>query len=217
MPLTPQLLLCGKDTDKCTFRQIAFDQVDDSVFHEACNFFERPRVGERERCLRASGRGAWSGCSGFRGRIAVRWPSCWNWCGSPPHAAVHSLIREPVGFLVFAAEDVLHLEAAELGGAAFGFLVQRLEVRAFDAVLALDLLDHELRVGNDPELAGVVRERPLERGEQARIFGYVVSLDADEVAELGQGGAVFRLNKNAVPGGAGIAAGAAVAKGRDAA
>jgi hypothetical protein len=130
-------------------------------------------------------------------------------------SAVHGVVGELVGGLVFVAQGVGDLEAVELRDAAAGFLPERAEVGRVHLVLALDLLDHELGVGDDAEAAVVVVERPLEAAEQAGVFGVVVGAVAEELGQLGQDAAGFVLQERALAGGAGVAAGSAVAVGGD--
>ena len=103
----------------------------------------------------------------------------------------------------------------EAGDAAFGLLPEGLEVGGVDLVLALDLLDHQLGVGDDAEAGVAVVEGVLEAGEQAGVLGEVVGADAEELGELGEDVAVGVGDLGAVAGGAGVAAGAAVAVGGD--
>ncbi len=160
----------------------------------------RAACGRNARYVSAAIRGC------FRRRLACRRAS---------HPPVHSFIRESVGLLVFAAEHMLHLEPGELSDASLGFLMQRLEVGAFNAVLAFDLLHHELGIGDDPESFSVVVERPGKGCEQASIFRDIVRFYAEKLGKFGKGRACFILDKNAVAGGAWITARAAVAKSRD--
>ena len=131
------------------------------------------------------------------------------------HAAVHGLVGEAVGVLVFVAEGVGDLEGFEFGDAVSGLLPEGSEVGGVDFVLALDLLDHELGVGDDAEAGVVVVEGVLEAGEEAGVFGVVVGAHAQEFAEFGEDRAVVVLDEGSVAGGAGVAAGSAVAVGVD--
>ena len=106
-------------------------------------------------------------------------------------------------------------ELVELGDAAFGFFPEGTEVRGVDLVLALDLLDHELGVGDDAEVGVVVVERPLEAAEEAGVLGVVVGAVAEELGELGEDVARLVLQDGPVAGRAGVAAGAAVTVGGD--
>ena len=106
-------------------------------------------------------------------------------------------------------------EAVKLGDAGASFLPERLEIGGVDFVFALNLLDHELRVGHDLELGVAVGERPRENGEEAGVFGEVVGADSEVVGKLGQGVAGGVGDQGTVAGRAGVAAGAAVAVGAD--
>src|SRR5437899_1783781 len=131
------------------------------------------------------------------------------------HAAVHGLVGQAVGVFVFVAEGVGDLEGLEFGDAVFCLLPEGPEVGGVDLVLALDLLDHQLGVGDDAEAGVVVVEGVLEAGEEAGVFGEVVGAHAEEFAEFGKDRAVVVLDDGAVAGGAGVAAGSAVAMGVD--
>ena len=64
----------------------------------------------------------------------------------------------------------------------FRLLLERAEVGAFDLVLALDLLDHQLGVRDDAETGIVVAESEFKGREQAGVLGEVVGADAEELA-----------------------------------
>ena len=106
------------------------------------------------------------------------------------HASVHGLVGEGVGGFVFVAEGVGDFEGFESGDAVFGLLPEGFEVGGVDLVLALDLLDHELGVGDDAEAGVVVVEGVLEAGEEAGVFGVVVGAMAEEFGEFGDDVAV---------------------------
>ena len=113
------------------------------------------------------------------------------------------------------AESVGDLEGFELGDAAAGFFPEGLEVGGVDLELALNLLDHQERVGDYPEAGVVVVERPLEAGEEAGVLGEVVGAVAEEFGELGEDLTGLVVDYGAEAGGAGVAAGSAVAVGGD--
>ena len=131
------------------------------------------------------------------------------------HAAVHGFVGEAVGVLVFVAEGVGDLEGFEFGDAVSGLLPEGFQVGGVDLVFALDLLDHQLGVGDDAEAGVVVVEGVLEAAEEAGVFGVVVGADAEEFAEFGEDHALVVLDEGSVAGGAGVAAGSAVAVGVD--
>jgi len=79
--------------------------------------------------------------------------------------------------------------------------------------MALHLFDHQFRIGNDAQVPGAVLDGPGQDGEEAGVFGVVVGLNAEELAELGHDAAAGVFNDGAVARGAGIAAGSAVAVG----
>ncbi len=129
------------------------------------------------------------------------------------HSAIHGLVGETVGVLVFVAEGMADLEAFELGIAAFCLIVKGLEVGALDLIFALDLLDHQLRIADDAQAGMVVVEGVLKAAEEARVLGVVVGPHAEKLAQFGEDHALIVLDERAVAGGAGIAAGATVAVG----
>jgi len=129
------------------------------------------------------------------------------------HAFVHGFVGEAVGVLVAAAEGVAHLEFGDLAGELAGFFVKRAEDGAGYLVLALHLLDHQFGVGDDGEVLRVVFDGPLEDAEEAGVFGEVVGLDAEVLAQFGDDPAFCVFDDCAVAGGAGVAAGAPVAVG----
>lgn len=100
---------------------------------------------------------------------------------SAVHAAVHGLVCEAVGGFVFVAKRVRNLEVVKFRDAAFCFLPERDEVGGFHLVGALDLLDHQQRVGDDPECGVAVIEGILQGGEKAGVFGKVIRADAQEL------------------------------------
>ncbi len=107
------------------------------------------------------------------------------------------------------------LEGVELGDERTGLLPEREQVRGFDLVDALDLLDHELGVGDDAEVFVAVVEGVLEDAEEAGVFGEVVGAVAEEDGELGEGVSGVVGEDGTVAGGAGVAARTAVAVGGD--
>jgi hypothetical protein len=130
-------------------------------------------------------------------------------------SAVHGLVCELVSRLVFVAQGMGYFEPFKLCDAAACLLPQRAQIRRIDFVLTLDLFDHELGVRDDAEASMAVIERPLEAAEQAGILGVVVGADAEKLGQLRQDQSGLILQKCAVAGGSGIAAGSAVAMGDD--
>ena len=182
----------------------AAEDVDDAVAGEAAEHLGCLRWGRARRSFTGSRSGTRSG-GGSWGRRS------WGAVG----AAVHGLVGEAVGVLVFVAEGVGDFELVELGDAAFGFFPEGAEIGGVDLVLALDLLDHQLGVGDDTEAGVAVVERPLEAAEEAGVLGVVVGAVAEELGELGEDVAGFVLQDGAVAGRARVAACAAVTMGGD--
>ena len=182
----------GGDPDAGALGQLAFEEMDDSTFDQAAQSFFR--------CVAVGGRSAVPG-----------WTLIDVPIGCAAHGLVHGQIRQPVGALILLPQDVLDLEFFELGDAAFGLVVKRTQLRAIDTVLSLDLLDHQLGVGDDLEMGMAVGDREVEGGEQAGIFGEIVGLLAQVFAQLAEGFAVRPLDEDAKTRRSGIAPGSAVA------
>ena len=121
-------------------------------------------------------------------------------------AFVHGEIRQAVGVLVLTSEYVIDAEGLQFCDMAFGLVVERAQVGAFDAVLALHLLDHELGVSDDAQLGVAPGEGEFEGGQQAGVFSEVVGLNAEEFVQLFDLVAVGVFNADAVTGRAGITA-----------
>jgi hypothetical protein len=131
------------------------------------------------------------------------------------HSTVHGFVGEAVGVLVFVAEGVSDLEGFEFGDAAVGLFVEGLEVGAFYLIFPLDLLDHQFGVRDDAEAGVVMIDGVLQAAEEAGVFGVVVGAHAEEFGELGEDHALVVLDEGSIAGGAGVAAGSAVAVGVD--
>lgn len=78
------------------------------------------------------------------------------------------------------AKRVGDLEPLQSSDAPASFLPKWPKVRRVDLVLALDLLHHELGVGDDTQGEMTVVECPLETSEQAGVLGEVVGAVAQE-------------------------------------
>src|ERR1700677_4632612 len=121
-------LLLWDDFYEGAVRQLAAEYVHHSVFHQAA---EHHSLVGRRRSL------GWSG-----GRAGSR---------SPAHSAVHGHIGQPVCMAVLLPQNMLDLEMVKPRNTALGLLVQRTEFGAVHAILPLDLLDHQLGVGDNPQ------------------------------------------------------------------
>jgi hypothetical protein len=188
------------------------EDVDDAVFGEAAEHGVGLRVGV------GWGLGfRWVGCSLQRGRGGglCRGVGAGLATLAAAHSAVHGLVGQAVGVLVFVAKSMGDLEGFESGDAVSCLLPEGSQIGGVDFVLALNLLDHEFGVGDDAEAGVAVVERVLEAGEEAGVFGEVVGAHAEELAEFGQDRAVVVLDDGSVSGGTGVAAGSAVAVGVD--
>lgn len=107
------------------------------------------------------------------------------------------------------------LETFQLRDAAARLLPKWAQIGRIYLVLALDLLDYELGVGDDAQAAMTVIECPLEAAEQAGVLGVVVGADAEKLGQLGQHEASLILQERAVACGSRIAAGSAITVGDD--
>jgi hypothetical protein len=198
-------LLFADDFDEDTVREGgAAEDVDDTVFGEAAEHGVGLRVGVGWSCgFRGVGSGferRWGGLTGGVGAF---------------HSTIHGFVGEAVGVLVFVAEGVGDLEGFEFGDAVSGLLPEGLEIGGVDLVLALNLFDHQLGVGDDAEAGVVVVEGVLEAAEEAGVFGVVIGAHAEEFAEFGDDHTLIILDEGPVAGWAGVAAGPAVAVGVD--
>src|ERR1043165_2467523 len=102
----------------------------------------------------------------------------------PPVSPIDGQIRQAVRVLVPGAQRVLDREAAELAREAHGFVEQRNEVRMLHAVLAVDLVHEEERVGDDVDLRRPFLLGDQQRFDEARVLGDVVRRRAEVAAKL---------------------------------
>ena len=145
----------------------------------------------------ASGLVGWSG-----GRAGSR---------SPAHSAVHGHIGQPVGMAVLLPQNMLDLEVVKPRNTALGLLVQGTEFGAVHAILPLDLLDHQLRVGDDPQTPVPVGDGKLQRCQQGGVLGEVIGARAHKLAQFGQDFSCRVLDIDAEAGRTRVAARPAVA------
>jgi len=108
---------------------------------------------------------------------------------------------------------VADLKFIEATSQAFRIFPEGAEDGTGDLILPFHLLDHELRVGDDTELAGGVLPRPGEDGEKAFVFGVVIGLNAEELTEASDDAAMRIFDDGSEAGGAGVSARSAVAVG----
>ena len=189
--------------------EFAFDEVNDAVLDQAFEDLagglggRRSFLYGRRAILRQPRRIARS-----RGAlISDTWPLC------PAHALIHGVVGELVGFLVTTPKGVCDLKSLESSCKAFGFFPKRDQTGIFDLVDTLHLLDHQLGIGDHAQAPGTVLNGPLEDGDEAGVFGEVVGLTAQVIAEAGYNTALRVFDNRAIAGGARIAAGAAVTVG----
>ena len=134
------------------------------------------------------------------------WSRAAIFCAGPPHAAVHGQVGEAVGALVLFAQHMLDLKAFEAGNAPLGLFIKGTQFRAVHLVLSLDLLHHQLRVGDYFQARMSLGKGEIEGGQQAGVFGVVVGVLTEIFAQLPHHFAACALDEDSKAGGAGIAA-----------
>ena len=107
------------------------------------------------------------------------------------------------------------LEAVELGDTAARLFPQGTEVGGVDLVLALDLVHHQLGVGDDAEVLVAVGQGPGEAAEETGVLGEVVGAMAEKLGEFGELVACGVGEDGSEAGRARVAASSAVAVGGD--
>jgi hypothetical protein len=123
---------------------------------------------------------------------------------------VHAKVRQSVRFLVELAANVLDFHLVELTNHQPGTRMERLQPGILDLVLATHLLHQQLGVRADLHAALLVINRPLQRGEQAVVFGDIVRRDAQPAVQLVNERAVGGFDPDTVPRRTRIATGPAV-------
>jgi hypothetical protein len=138
-------------------------------------------------------------------------------CGYPllatSHAFVHGFVGQPVSIPVTFAESVTDREPFQLSDQFLGAAVEILERRVFHFVDAFDLADQQLGIADQLEGLGAMPKGVFKGRDQTLIFGEIVGLVAEVLAEMCDLVSGLILDDDAVTGGAGIATGAAVAVG----
>jgi len=95
--------------------------------------------------------------------------------------AVHGIVRKLIGCLIFVAQGMADFEAIQLCDAAPRLFPKRTQIGRIHLIFALNLLHHELRVGDHAQAAAAVIQCPLKAAEQAGIFGVVVGAIAKKL------------------------------------
>ena len=113
--------------------------------------------------------------------------------------------------MILAAEHVLDAEGVEPVDAALRLFIKRTQVGAGDLVAPLNLLHEQLGVGHHSKALVFVAESPREGSEEGGVFSDVVGGLADEFAQFGELLPVGPFDHDAIAGGPGIAARAAIA------
>jgi hypothetical protein len=124
--------------------------------------------------------------------------------------SVHANVRQTIGILILLPTDVLEGNIANLHHEHARFQVERFQPFVLDLVVALHLLDDQLRIALDRDLLEIVIDRPLQRGDQAVVFRDVVGGVAERAAQLREHVAEIVDDVHAVAGGAWVAPRAAV-------
>ena len=114
---------------------------------------------------------------------------------------------------VLLSQDMLDLKVVELRDAVASLLVERAELRAVYPILALHLLDHEFRVGDDAQTPVPIDNGKVERGKKRGIFGKIIGVYPQIFAQFGQDPPCRVLDIHAEAGWARVAARPAIAVG----
>jgi hypothetical protein len=129
------------------------------------------------------------------------------WCGGAmAHSLVHSGICQPIGFLVVGAQNVVDGEPIQLIGQSLCLGMQFLQGRTLDLVRSLHLPHHQLRVAYHLQRLGAMLQRVLKRRQQPPIFGVIVGLMTEILAQGSDLTSRLIGDYDAITGGAGIAA-----------
>ena len=175
-PIGRRLSAGWRDDDEGSLRQFAFEKVRHAILDESGNGLER-LAGRCYRFFREKGAGDGFGRPAggrrryFRQEVAH---------GSV-RALVHGEIGQAIGVHVFAAEDVLNAERLQLRNATLRFVIERAQVGTFDAIFALHLLDHKLRVCNDAKVSVACGKGEFEGRQEAGILGKIICFNVEEL------------------------------------
>src|SRR6202044_933224 len=131
----------------------------------------------------------------------------------PAHTAIHGQVCQPVSMTVLLPQDMLDLKMVELRDPLASLLVERAQLWAVYPILPLHLLDHEFRVGDNPQTSVPIDNGKVERGQKRRIFGKVISVHSQIFAQFGQNSPSRVLDVYAEAGRPRIAARPAIAVG----
>ena|ERR1700733_7230859 len=107
---------------------------------------------------------------------------------------------------VFFPQNMLNLEMLELGNAAASFFVKGTKFRTVHPVLTLHLLDHELRIGDDPQAPMTLGDGKFQGRQERRVLSEVIGLLAQVLTQFGQNLASRILDVDAETGRARVAA-----------
>jgi hypothetical protein len=125
----------------------------------------------------------------------------------PCFGFIHPEIREPVGFLVQLAANVLEGDAADPACQRLRLFVKGLQSGMLHPVLAPHLLDEEFGIGAHMKRVFAAVEHPGERGKKAVVFGDVIRRHPQRTMKLLDHRSVGGFDANAVSRGPRIAAG----------
>ena len=108
------------------------------------------------------------------------------------------------------AEGVTDFHVLDLAGQMLGFVVKLAEVGVAHLIDAFHLANHEFGIADDFEGLDVVCDGVAESGQKPIVLGVVVGAMAEVLAEFGDLFPAGILDYDAIAGGAGITAGAAI-------
>ena len=141
----------------------------------------------------------------------MSWGGHAGWSGCAAGAFIHRLIGEVVSFAIVFAQSVIDGKPVQLSNQLLGAGVEFLQRGILDLVDALDLAHQQLGVADDFEGFVSVLDRILERCNQTLVFGEIVGLVAEILAERGNFLSSLILNHDSVTRRARIPARSAVA------
>jgi len=115
-----------------------------------------------------------------------------------------------VGFLIVFAHGVADRKPVQFCDQLLGARMQVLQYRIFDLVNTLNLPDQQLRIADQLQRLGPMRNRVFQSRNESLIFREVVGLVAQIFAECRDSAARFILDDDSIPSGCWIAPSAAV-------
>ena len=159
-----------------------FGEVERLDGHERS--FDKTRADNERRGTRGEARVLRSGRRAVRGRVRlgfglrVSTAKFWDAC------LVERDIGEAVRFAIHFAWDMLDGEVFELAREFRSALVERLQIRAFHFVAALNLANEEFGIAANAQRPDAVAGGVFECGEQGIVFGEIIRFTANIFPEL---------------------------------